>query len=411
MRLGLVHDPLSPARAALAALAASVVMSLALCAPAWAAGEVTFAPEGAEQQTVSLDAVPQALRVSDRSYSVRGGPQGDTTVTVSGVTLDRLLDHAGIDPFAFEDVEISAAGRSVTLERDQVTDVDAFPEGRPIFWSDDRGVHFLRPSAGPGDANADDLLTAPDGALRVALRSSGGLTVAATASRLRVRKGQLVTFSATVSGPGSEQAGVSWYFDDRQSASGRRVTHRFSRPGTYEVVVSAGADAERTGADDLLTIQVGKPRTGGPDRKGGGTNAAAGAPDSGAASGVSGAAGGSSPPPTPSAAAPTPAPAAPPEPSQPQPKPAAPELEDLAEAPTSGADEPVEGILLSDASPTPTPAQADALRAARTGTPKPPSEAAGSIPPVVWGSLLALALLGLGAWRERRGLPRRRSST
>lgn len=405
MRLGLVHGSLRATPTLLTALAATIVVGLALCGPAWAVGEVTLAPQGGEQQTVSLDTVPQALLVSDRQYSVRGGPQGDTTLTLSGVTLDRLLDRAGIDPFAFEDVEISAGGRSVTLERDQVTDVDAFPEGRPIFWSDDQGTHFLRPSSGPGDANADDLLTAPDGSLRVALRKSSDLTVEATASRLRVRKGQLVRFDATVSGPGSEQAAVSWYFDDRQSASGRQVTHRFARPGTYEVAVSAGAGAGRVGADDLLTIQVGKPRTGGPDRKGGGTNTSASAPDSGAASGVSGAGGrtgATSAPPTP-----PPSSSSPTEPARAQPKPAAPELKDLDSAASSGTSKPVEGILLNDASPTPTPAQADALEAARTGTPKPPADAASSIPPIVWGALLGVALLGLGAWRERRGLPRR----
>ena len=124
------------------------------------------------------------------------------------------------------------------------------------------------------------------------LRRSDDLTVEASASHVRVRKGQPVTFTATVGGPGSEAAPVSWSFDDGRRASGRRVTHRFARPGTYEVAVSAGASADEVGADDLLTIQVGKARAGGPDRKGGGTNAAADAPDSGAATGATGASSG-----------------------------------------------------------------------------------------------------------------------
>ncbi|HEY6779787.1 MAG TPA: PKD domain-containing protein [Thermoleophilaceae bacterium] len=375
---------------------------------------MTLAPDDAGQQTVSLDSVAQALRVSDRQYSVRGDPQGDTTITISGVTLDRLLDQAGIDPFGFEDVEISGGGRSVVLTRDQVTDVDAFPEGRPIFWVDAQGTHFLRPSAGPADANADDLLTSTDGSLRVALHSGGGLTVAATASRLGVRRGQRVTFSATVSGPGSDQAPVSWYFDDGRSARGRRVTHRFARAGSYDVTVSAGADADSVGADDVLTIQVGRRRRGGPDRKGGGTNTAVAAPDSGASSGATGAADSGSPyPSVPHRGrhpTPSPSPSRPnPEFEQAQPRPSTPELKELADAPTSEPNEHVVGILLSDASPTPTRARAEALAAARTGTPKPPQTAAGSLPPVVWGSLIGLALMGLGVWRERRGVPRRQS--
>ena len=308
------------------AIAAAVALAmLALCGSAQAAGEVTLAPEGDEPQTVSLDAVPAALRVSDRPYTLRGGPQGDATVTVSGVTLDRLLDHAGIDPFDFEGIEIGAGGRTVALDREQATDVGAFPEGRPILWSDEQGTHFLRPSSGPGDLNADDLLTATDGSLQVTLRRGGDLTVEASASRVRVRKGQSVTFTATVGGPGSEAAPVRWSFDDGQRASGRRVTHRFARPGTYEVAVSAGANADEVGADDLLRIQVGKARTGGPDRKGGGTNGAADAPDSGAATGASGASSGTAPAPAPSTPSPpeaAPAPAS----AQPQPQPTTPEL-------------------------------------------------------------------------------------
>ncbi len=392
---------------ALATAAATAIAVFALCGPAWAAGTVALAPDDGPQRTVSLDEVPEALRAGDRTYTLRGGPQGDATVTVSGVTLDRLLDHAGIDPFGFEAVEISAGGRTVTLDREQVTNVDAFPEGRPIFFDDEQGTHFLRPSTGPGDANADDLLTATDGSLQVTLRSSGALSVEAGASRMRVRKGQAVTFSASVSGPGSATAPVSWSFDDGKRASGRRVVHRFARPGTYEVAVSAGANADEVGADDLLTIQVGKARSGGPDRKGGGTNTAAGAPDSGAATGASGAGSGTAVAPLPATPPPEPAPTPPPAPAESQPEPTTPELEDLANPPASIDVEQVEGVLLADASSAPTPARADALRAARTGTPKPPREAAGSIPPVVWGILVALSLLGFGVWRERRSVPRR----
>jgi hypothetical protein len=89
-------------------------------------------------------------------------------------------------------------------------------------------------------------------------------------------------------------------------------------------------------------------------------------------------------------------------------KPTTPELKDVADPPAATAVEQVEGVLLADASLEPTAAKAEALKAARTGTPKPPADAAGSIPPTLWGVLVALSLLGLGVWRERRSVPTRR---
>jgi PKD domain len=54
---------------------------------------------------------------------------------------------------------------------------------------------------------------------------------------LNARTGQRVAFSAQgSSAPGPINA-FQWFFRDGHSASGRQVTHRFARPGTYQVLV------------------------------------------------------------------------------------------------------------------------------------------------------------------------------
>jgi hypothetical protein len=368
---------------------------------------VTVAPQGGERVTVSLSDLEPSWDVRERTYALHGSG-GDTTVAVTGISIDKLLDRASIDPYGFEGVEIAGGGRTVRLDRDQLTDPDAFADGRPVFYLDGDGAHFLRPSTGPGDLNGDELISVGDGPIAVSLRARGELNVRASASRARVEKGQRVTFDATVSGAGAgEEVHVRWTFDDRRSATGARVTHRFTRPGTYKVVVGATSDANPTGADDVVTIQVGKPSETGPDREGGGTNQDASAPDSGAATGATGPSGATVPTPAPSpASAPDPPPAAP----KPDARPVLPkdQQEAVQDAPPAGTAQQVEGVLLSEATPEPTPAKADALRAARTGNPVDEEGASiASVPPAAIGSLAVLALLALGGWLERRGIPRR----
>lgn len=403
-------------RALTAVATAAVSLAIPLSA-AWAAGEVTVAPQGGEQVGMSLAGLESSWDVRERTYTVRGAG-GETAVTVTGMSIDALLDRAGIDPYGFEDVTIAGGGRTVTLGRDQMTDPDAFADGRPVFYLDAEGAHFLRPSTGPDDLNADDLIAVGDGPIEISLRAPSKLAVRASASRTHIEKGQRVRFSATVSGAGdAERVRVSWSFDDRGAATGTRVTHRFTRPGTYKVVVGATSDANPTGADDVVTIQVGKPPKG-PDREGGGTNPDASAPDSGAATGATGATGTPSAPAaaTPPAPAQTPAPrhaAAPEPPKAPpaaKPAPVLPKDQQKAvqDAPPTGAPQSVEGVLLTEASAAPTPAKAAAVRAARTGNPVEETAGAATIPPGAVGTMAVLALVGLGAWWERRQIPRRR---
>lgn len=53
------------------------------------------------------------------------------------------------------------------------------------------------------------------------------------------RAHQPVTLAATAAAPGRRIVRYEWFFGDGQSASGRRVTHKFARPGAYKVLLRA----------------------------------------------------------------------------------------------------------------------------------------------------------------------------
>jgi hypothetical protein len=48
-----------------------------------------------------------------------------------------------------------------------------------------------------------------------------------------------VTLAGSASAPGRQIAAFRWFFGDGRSGSGRRVTHRFPRPGRYRVTLRA----------------------------------------------------------------------------------------------------------------------------------------------------------------------------
>lgn len=365
-----------------------------------ALADVTVAPAGGEPVTLSLAQLEPDVR--DRGYTLRG-PAGEQALVVTGISIDRLLDRAGVDPFAFAGATVTAGDRSVALSRDQLIDPAAFPEGRPVLWSDASGTHFLRPLTGPGDLNDADRLTAS--AITIALAAADRLMVSARASRRRVEAGERVRFSAAVEGAAAgEDVRVSWTFDDGASGSGTVVHHRFRRPGTYKVVVGATSDTQPTGAFAIVTVRVGEPDEETPNRAGGGTDPDEDAPDSGVADGAGhDEAGGGSDEPSGGAAAPA-------RERRARARRAAAERERRARARraaaarerrararraarTGGA---VAGVLLDD--PGSPPAAAERA-AARTGT---PVEGGLALPPEVLMALAGLCLLAFGAWHERR---------
>ncbi len=339
-------------------------------------------PALAKDVTVALDELEPSFDVRDRPYTLRSA-DGELPLVVTGISIDRVLDRAGVDPFGFAGATVELGDRSVTLTRDQLTDTDAFPEGRPVFFADAQGAHFLRPVTGPGDRNAGDLLTG-DGEFTIRLAETGDLRVTASASRTRIDAGQRVTFTAKVEGADGDVA-VRWTFDDGESASGTRVRHRFDEPGTYKVIVGATSSADPAGASDIVTVRVGEPPPG-PDREGGGTNDEEDAPDSGPAAGPAGEGGGDDGAASGSGDREERRPARRRKEPEPQPEPEA-----------ESGDE-VEGVLIAPLDSLP-PATA---AAARTGNPAPAAVAGElDLPPELLVALAALAMLAYGAWRER----------
>jgi hypothetical protein len=393
-----------------------VLAFLGAPAGALASDEIVVEPEGHAPRTVHLSGLGDPDVVA-REYTVRDAA-GERRVPITGHSLDRVLHRARVNPYSFGDIEIFAAGGSVTLSRDEVVDSDAFPDGPPVFWMEGGVSNFLRP-ANPAAAAAR---IGGGGPMTIRVSRPSELDVRAEASARKVDPGEPVTFTATVTGaPSGERVEVSWYFDDGRSGSGPRVTHRFRKRGTYRVVVGATTSPDEPGADASVTVQVGEPRDG-PNRTGGGTNRDAGAPDSGvgtgssgggsgAGSGGSGGASGEGGPAargTGSAAGDDAA--------------ARRRAERRREATRRGRAErrptperesgsaagdarQVSGIELADLSALSSEAGRDALRAARRGRLRDTGDPGSGIPPGVWWALGAAALVALGGWLESRSRP------
>jgi PKD domain len=336
---------------------------LGFAAPARAA-DVTVAPAGGEPVTLSIAELEPSWDVHERPYTV-GGEQ----IVVTGISIDRLLDRAGVDPFGYGDVTVG----EVVLTRDEMIDPAAFPEGRPVFWVDAEGSHFLKPGG--------ERLSGP---FTVALAARGSLRVTARASRRRVEAGERVTFTARVEGGGAGVR-VRWTFDDGEKGTGLRVRHAFDRPGTYKVVVGATSDADPTGASAIVRVRVGEPAES-PDREGGGTDEDEDAPESGPAPAAPAAPAAPSSGPAAGGDAPRERPR-----SRPAPKP----RQRAKRRPPARGDE-ITGVLLDDFGEPATAVTA----AARTGDPEP--AVATELPEEALVALLALAIVAFGSWREAR---------
>ncbi len=377
--------------ALLAALLALLLASPAIDAARADAAQVTVVSPGGAQQTLALDAMAGQEDVVERSYALRSAT-GEARQTVTGFSIAALIDAAGADPFTFGYLEVQRpAGGAVLLTREQALGKDAFGDGAPVTYTTASGTGFIRPNTGVDDLNASDSFEAPQG-ITLVLRKGTPLRVEATASTRKTKPGKPVDFTATVEGAGAgERVQVSWYFDDGSSSGGASARHKFAKPGSYDVVVSATTVNDRTGSSAVVTIQVGEPKAG-PNRKGGGTNEDAGAPDHGAATGTGGGEGAGMGASSTGAGAPAPTPApAPPAPrAQPEPRPA------------PGGDT-VTGLLLSGEE-VPVVEQPPAP-AARTGK-LDEGGGEGGLPGVALGFLATTALLGAGALIEARSLLR-----
>jgi hypothetical protein len=381
------------------------LLVMASPASALANDELRIEPEGGAPKTLAISQLGEP-DVQARPYLLPGTTQ---PVPITGYSLDRVLDAADIDPYQFGSLAITGtSGTSVLLTRDDATGKTTFPEGPPVFYVENGDARFLRPARGTEPAQL-----ASGGPMAVQIAAPDELSVSATASPRRVKVGEKVRFTATVTGAPTDQTPViEWTFGDGRGDTGSPVTHRFRRPGTYEVAVGATTIDDPVGADDIVTVRVGK-APGGPDRPGGGTNPDESAPDSGPGTGT----GGTGAPSTPAAPAPV-TPAAPTTPSTPstpydpvdeppQPEEDSGQSENPVET-DDGADglEPVEGIELADLSALSGQAGRDAVEAARRGREREDENRDEGVPDGVWWFLSISGLLGLGGLLERGRRPR-----
>jgi hypothetical protein len=376
-----------------AALAAAVLLGCFAAMPGSAhadAAQVTVVTPGGSQQTLALEALAGSEDVLERAYVLRSST-GESSQTVTGLSVGAILDAAGADPFGFSYLEVQRpAGGSVLLSRHQALDPGAFAEGFPVVYATAAGTGFLRPSTGVDDLNAGDAFEAPQGVTLV-LRKGSSLLVKIEASTLTTSPGKPVAFEAVVDRAGSgEQLSYSWYFDDGHSATGAGARHSFAKRGSYDVVVGVTTPGDQAGASAVVTIQVGAPLSG-PDRKGGGRNREANAPDHGAATG------------TPGAVPPGPVSRVGHTPPDTRPSAALSVRRGTTDAPLrraereSAAGEPVVGELVS----ADTPIGAGKLVGARHGQLENDGEGSG-LPGAALGLLITAGLLGGGALIEVR---------
>jgi hypothetical protein len=369
------------------AAAVALIATSSATAQQGGGGTVTITPLNGGPKTVRLADHAGAEDLRDRGYTVRTGA-GETAERVTGFSLRKLLELADVDTFGFGYAEITRpGGGAVLLSRHQVLDEGAFPEGPPPVYPSAGGLAFLRPVSGAGDVNADDSFVASDGQVAIALRDGKLLEVEASASPARTKPGKPVRFAATVARSGSgEQLTYSWFFSDGSSGKGATVTHKFKKPGSYNVVVGVTTPGDEVGASESVRVQVGKPRSG-PDRTGGGADEASPL-DSGPTHGGSGSG---------------------PATSQEAPATAGGRAE--AVVPPLPAGEVVEGELLDADAERPLesdapPSQSDERAGARTGD---PGSGGSGVPDEALGLLVAMGMLGTGALMELRGLRSLRS--
>jgi PKD domain len=371
-----------------------LVLLLALPAVALADDQLTIEPDGGEPRTLRISQLGEP-DVLARPYTL---PDAAAPAPITGYSLDRVLDAAGVDPDGVGSLSIQATSGTVVLTRDEVTDTTTFPEGPPVFYVENDDARFLRPAR----ANGEQAELAAGGPMAVRVAAIGELSVSAKASPRRAKVGQPVRFTAKVTGAQEgERVEISWSFDDGRRRAGGEVTHTFRRPGTYEVTVGATGEDDRD-ADAVVTVRVGKA----PANPGGGSGGTSpnesggGVAPSGDSTGSTGGSGVAPVTPT--------EPSTPPSTYEPVDEPPQPSDSGRSQNPvddpgeTSDGLESVEGIELADLNALSSDAGRDALEAVIKRDDDQPDD---GVPDGVWWFLAIGGLLSLGGLRELRRRP------
>ncbi|HMJ03300.1 MAG TPA: PKD domain-containing protein [Conexibacter sp.] len=373
-------------------------------------------PNGGAERTLVLADLAAQQDVHDAVYTLRAADGATSPLPVAtGISLEALLRAAGLDGETFTYVEATRPdGSAAFVVRDQLATGD---DGPPVVWSDEQGVHFLRPSTADDDPNAADHVVQAGGSLRIELRTGDPLAARIAASALRARPNEPIDFSATlVAGELGPGMSYQWYFDGGRYVYGASVTHRFPRPGRYNVLLNVVRGAEAVGVPGVVLVRIVQPRRerepdgarrSGESRDGSRRgNGAGGGSGSGTGAGASGGGSGAGAPGagTPASPAFTPAPAppaapasvAPPPPPEPASSPPARRTQ-----PAEPQGELVSGTLLASASGAPAPAGGDDPQAAASARDDAPADPL-DIPIGVWIAIGLGAIVALGWTLESR---------
>ncbi len=161
-----------------------------------------FTSSSAQPITLSGDQVAIGDVPANTIYT-RRATAGDpgTKIRLGGISVRTLLLQNSVDPDAITFVNITRAdGGQVTLRRADLADPPPFAEGPALFSDDGSATRFFRPVRGRYGTNAKDevVATADSGPLQVYV-DGGDIPVTASATPLTVKTGETVTFTARVS--------------------------------------------------------------------------------------------------------------------------------------------------------------------------------------------------------------------
>ncbi len=322
-----------------------------------------------------------------------------TKVTLQGTSLRSLLLSNGVDPDAITFVNIDDdTGGVITVTAADLADPPPFPEG-PVLFADDRSAtRLLRPKGGRYATSAEAVLTWGAGPVQVWV-NGGDIKVEASATPKRPKAGQTVTFTArTRFTPPGAQLTYEWDFGGGQVLSGQTVRRSFDAAGNYFArlaVQGTGGTSARCakgcGGTDGVEVQVGDaaPQPDADDAAPGSGAGVPGAPGSSAGSGAGGqgGAGGAAGTST------TPGAAQQPKPAQAKPEP-----------PPKPFGTTISGVLVDDLGATVRKLPGGTPAGAAKGAPESGGGDASKPFELSTGGVLALAVLMLGALRERRGV-------
>ena len=288
-------------RAAAAALLSVLALLGAGAASAVAGPGVVLKSQTGEPQSVPGSSI-SANADSGGTYTVRE-QAGDAphTISLRGLSIRGLLALAGFNPGAVSHVSVVGGdGPLITLTGPEINN-PPFPEG-PALVSDVGGeTRFVKPGRSSGEAS-NYVTSVPGTPLEIQVNGGGLLAVEATANPTSGKLGQTIAFKARVRfAPAGASFTYTWNFDDGSAGSGQQTSHRFTYGGDFQILVQVrgvgGSQCTPScGGPGTVRVQIsgqtrrpqdaqGIPKGGGPGGTGGGGSGSGGTGRGGTAKG------------------------------------------------------------------------------------------------------------------------------